>query len=306
MKLAVLGGGQLAAMMAQAGLPMGLEFIFLDPAADACAQRYGPLVVADWSEADQQPEIAAADRVTCDFENVPASVLESRAAEQIVRPGPRAFEMAQDRLIEKQLLASLGIPLAPFAAVSTRPELLTALGQVAYPAVLKTRRLGYDGKGQAVLEGLEDLEPAWAELGGQSLVLEGWVDFDHECALTAVRSAEGEIRFYPPSWTFHCGGILRLALAPAPIAAERVAEAEGMLSRLMNELDYVGCLTLELFATDDGLLANEFAPRVHNSAHWTIEGTVTSQFENHVRAVAGLPLGDTQARGYSLMLNWIG
>jgi 5-(carboxyamino)imidazole ribonucleotide synthase len=306
MRVAILGGGQLAAMMADAGLSMGLDFVFLDPAADACARRFGPLITADWTQADSIDEVLAADRVTCDFENVPARVLEALDQRGKVRPAARAFAAAQDRLVEKQLLDSLGIALAPFAPVASRPELLAALDRIGFPAVLKTRRLGYDGKGQYVLHGPEDLEPAWAALEGHDLVLEGWVDFDHECALTAVRSAAGELRFYPPSWTFHSGGILRLAMGPAALAEERVRQAESMVERLMTHLDYVGCLTLELFVTEDGLLANEFAPRVHNSAHWTIEGARTSQFENHLRAVCDLPLGCTAARGHALMLNWIG
>jgi len=306
MKIAILGGGQLAAMMADAGLSMGLDFVFLDPAADACAQRYGPLITADWGQADSIEQVLAADRVTCDFENVPARVLEALDQRGKVRPAARAFAAAQDRLVEKQLLESLGIALAPFAPVASRPDLLSALDRIGFPAVLKTRRFGYDGKGQYVLRSIEDLEPAWSSLEGQDLVLEGWVDFSHECALTAVRSSHGEIRFYPPSWTLHDEGILRLALGPAPVTTGLTRQAESMVEGLLNDLDYVGCLTLELFVTESGLLANEFAPRVHNSAHWTIEGAYTSQFENHLRAVCDLPLGRTEARGHALMLNWIG
>jgi len=305
MRVAILGAGQLAAMMAEAGLPMGLDFVFLDPAKDACAKRYAPLLVAAWDEARNCEQVLGSDRITCDFENVPAPILESLNHGGIVRPDPKAFASAQDRLVEKNLLESLGIELSPFAPVSSRPELLEALDRIGYPSVLKTRRLGYDGKGQYVLSSAEDLEPAWAALEGHDLVLEGWVDFLHECSLTAVRSCSGDIRFYPPSWTFHSGGILRLAMAPAPMPSAQIERAEAMVERLMNSLDYVGCLTLELFVTEAGLLANEFAPRVHNSAHWTIEGARTSQFENHLRAVCDLPLGQTQARGQSLMLNWI-
>lgn len=306
MKVAILGGGQLAAMMAESGLPMGLDFVFLDPARDACAGRYGQLIVADWTEAAGAAEVLECDCITCDFENVPANILESLAHGRIVRPDPTAFASAQDRLVEKQLLESLDIPLSPFAPVSSRPELLEALDRIGYPAVLKTRRLGYDGKGQYVLHGKEDLEPAWSALEGQDLVLEGWVDFVHECAVTAVRSASGEIRFYPTSWTFHSGGILRLARAPASMSQALTDRAQGMVERLMTGLNYAGCLTLELFVTDRGVLANEFAPRVHNSAHWTIEAACTSQFENHLRAVCDLPLGQTDARGHALMLNWVG
>lgn len=305
MRIGILGGGQLAAMMAGAGLPLGLEFVFFDPLADACARRYGELRVGDWASA-AGGLLDDCDRLTCDFENVPATVLEQLAAGRPVRPGAQALATAQDRLIEKRLLRELDIAVPEFFAVDRRPDLLAALEQIGLPAVLKTRRLGYDGRGQAVLRCREDLEPAWARLGGQALIVEQWVDFRHECAQTAVRAADGAIRFYPPSWTVHENGILKLALAPAPIEPALVEAARSMIERLMVRLDYVGCLTLELFATDAGLLANEFAPRVHNSAHWTIEGACTSQFENHLRAVVDWPLGDPAARGQALMINWIG
>jgi 5-(carboxyamino)imidazole ribonucleotide synthase len=306
MKVGILGGGQLARMMAQAGIPLGMDFVFLDPASDACAGALGQLLVADWADAPEQSALLACERLTADFENVPAAVLEALSSQTIVRPGPKAFEAGQDRLVEKKLFQSLDIPVADFAAVSSRPELLEAIDRVGLPAVLKTRRLGYDGKGQFVLRSQEDLEPAWSALGGHDLILEGWVPFRHECALTAVRSASGEVAFYPLSWTVHREGILKLALAPAPVSEVLVERARAMVGRLMTQLDYVGCLTLELFATADGLLANEFAPRVHNSAHWTIEGSVTSQFENQLRVVCDLPLGATDMRGQVLMLNWIG
>ncbi|MFU8831159.1 MAG: 5-(carboxyamino)imidazole ribonucleotide synthase [Wenzhouxiangella sp.] len=306
MRVGILGGGQLARMMAAAGIPLGLDFVFLDPAEDACARRYGELLVANWEEAPDRADFKSCERVTCDFENVPADVLVRLASQTTVRPGPEAFASAQDRLVEKTLFEQLGIPVPPFATVSTRPQLLSAIERIGLPAVLKTRRLGYDGKGQAVLRTMEDLEPAWAGLGGRDLILEGWVRYSHECAITAVRSAAGELVFYPLSWTVHDQGILKLASAPAPVDESVSDSARTMVRRLMEQLDYVGCLTLELFVTDSGLLANEFAPRVHNSAHWTIEGSVTSQFENHLRAVCDLPLGDTAMRGHALMLNWIG
>ncbi len=306
MRIGILGGGQLARMMVAAGIELGLDFIVLDPASDACAGQLAPLIIGDWASASEQPELLACDRITCDFENVPAAVLESLAAAVTVRPGPMAFEAAQDRLVEKSLLRQLAIPVPDFAPVSSRPELLAAIERIGLPAVLKTRRLGYDGKGQAVLRSQEDLEPAWQALGEHELILEAWVPYRHECALTAVRCAGGEIRFYPLSWTVHDQGILRLARAPAPVDPALVDEARSHVRLLMDHLDYVGCLTLELFVGEFGLLANEFAPRVHNSAHWTIEGSLTSQFENHLRAVADLPLGDTGMRGQTLMFNWIG
>ncbi len=306
LKVGVLGGGQLARMLGAAGVPLGLEFVFLDPSPEACARRYGELIVSDWPSAVEQDALLACDRLTCDFENVPAEVLEALAAVRPVRPGPQAFASAQDRLVEKRLLTELGIPVPGFAAVSSRSELQAAVAELGLPAVLKTRRMGYDGKGQFVLRTTEDMELAWRQLGDQPLLLESWVPFQHECAISAVRSAAGEIRHYPLSWTLHDGGILALALAPSAVPDSLEHQARELVSRLLEALDYVGCLTLELFATQDGLLANEFAPRVHNSAHWTIEGAVTSQFENHLRAVCDWPLGDTALRGPVLMLNWVG
>jgi 5-(carboxyamino)imidazole ribonucleotide synthase len=306
MKIGVLGGGQLARMLAHAGIPLGMEFVFLDPSADACAGRLGQLLVADWSEGPAQEALLACDRITCDFENVPASVLETLAEKVPVRPGPAAFAAGQDRLAEKTLFQTLDIPVPAFAAVSSRPDLLAAVEEIGLPAVLKTRRLGYDGKGQFVLRDREDLEPAWAALGGKELIVEAWVPFEHECAITAVRSTDGQVLCYPLSWTVHDQGILKLARAPAGTDTSLESTARELVERLVEKLDYIGCLTLELFATREGLKANEFAPRVHNSAHWTIEGSVTSQFENHLRAIADLPLGSTDMRGHVLMFNWIG
>lgn len=306
MKVGILGGGQLARMMAAAGRPMGLDFVVLDPAEGVCAGGYAEHVRADWAQAQDSAALASCDVITCDFENVPAEVLAALAERGPVFPPPAAFAAGQDRLDEKRLLQSLDIPLPDFAAVNSRTDLLEAVERLGFPCVLKTCRLGYDGKGQAVLRQQEDLELAWQRLGEQPLVLEAWVPFSHECALTAVRDQHGEIRHYAPSWTVHDQGILSLAFAPAPLSDDLLADGRAMVARLLEHFDYVGALTLEMFVTDQGLLANEFAPRPHNSAHWTIEGAVCSQFENHVRAVCGLPLGDTQSRGVSLMFNWIG
>jgi 5-(carboxyamino)imidazole ribonucleotide synthase len=293
-------------MMAEAGGPLGLSFSFLDPAADACAGALGRLHVGPWDDSSGLQALADCDRVTADFENVPAEVLARLAQQVTVRPPARAFAAGQDRLEEKQLLSGLGIPVAPVAAVQTRPELLAAVEQIGLPAVLKTRRLGYDGKGQAVLRSHEDLEPAWQRLGGRALILEGWVDFEFECAQTAVRSAGGEVRCYPLTRTVHSDGILRLAAAPASVSEALAEQARDAVTTLLEALDYVGCLTLEMFALGSELIANEYAPRPHNSAHWTIEAAVTSQFENHLRAVCDLPLGSTAARGVALMFNWLG
>ncbi len=306
MNVGILGGGQLARMLAGAGIPLGLNFTIVDPKADACAGALGRLVTADWEDDAAIEALAGCDRVTCDFENVPAAVLEALGQRTTVHPAARALAAGQDRLVEKRMFESLDIPVPPFAPVSSRPELLEALERIGYPAVLKTRRMGYDGKGQAVLRTVEDLEPAWQALGDHDLILEGFVPFDFECAITVVRSATGALSCYPLSRTVHQDGILRLAMAPAPGTDKLQARAERLGRTLAEHLDYVGCLTLELFAADGRLLANEFAPRVHNSAHWTIEGAQVSQFENHLRAVCGWPLGETAARGRSLMINWIG
>lgn len=305
MRVGILGGGQLARMLALAGIPAGLEFVIVDPKADACAGGLGEHVVGGFDDRDALDRLKSCDRVTCDFENVPADSLEYLHGAVEVRPNAGALAAAQDRLTEKHLFVELGLDTPAFAPVSSRPELAAAVEQVGLPAVLKTRRLGYDGKGQAVLRDGEDLEGAWQRLGGRELLLEAWVDFDCECAVTAVRAADGEIRVYPLTRTVHRNGILALAAAPLD-APELTRAAAHAVSRLLEKLDYIGCLSLELFVRNGELLANEFAPRVHNSAHWTIEGTASSQFDNHLRAVCDRPLGAVAARGRSLMVNFIG
>ena len=307
MKVGVLGGGQLARMLAEAGHPMGLSFRVVDPKPGASASQVAEQVVADYDGDTARAALVGCNVVTCDFENVPAGALEVLAERVPVRPSAAALAAAQDRFTEKSRFQSLDMATPDFAAVDSRPDLLAAIDRIGLPAVLKTRTMGYDGKGQAVLRDREDLEAAWQDLGGRPLILEQWIDFDHECSITVVRGTDGRKRFYPLSRTWHADGILRLAVAPCPQAGRLQAEAERMAGRLADDLDYVGCLTLELFATGDELRANEFAPRAHNSAHWTIEGARCSQFENHLRAVCGLPLGDPGLRGEtSVLFNFIG
>ncbi|MDX1381522.1 MAG: 5-(carboxyamino)imidazole ribonucleotide synthase, partial [Xanthomonadales bacterium] len=220
-------------------------------------------------------------------------------------PGPRALAAGQDRLAEKDLVARLGARLAPYSGVHSRTDLLEALDRVGYPAVLKTRRFGYDGKGQAILRDAEDLERAWQRLGGSPLVLEAFVPFEAECSLCGVRGRDGATRFWPLTRNVHEEGILALSV-PGTFDEQLQGEAERIMTRLMDELDYVGVLTIEFFLADGELLVNEFAPRVHNSGHWTIDGAEHSQFENHLRAIAGMPLGSTGMTRPSLMFNWIG
>jgi len=305
MNVGILGGGQLARMLVEAGTPLGLEFLIVDPKADACAAGMGRFMHTDYADHGALECLAACDRVTCDFENVPADALAAIEDRVAVRPSAAALAAAQDRLIEKERFTRLGMATPGYVEVNSRTDLQAAVETLGLPAVVKTRRMGYDGKGQMVLRDAEDLELAWRKLGEYPLIAEQWVAFDHECSITAVRSSDGELRCWPVSRTWHREGILRLA-ASVPVTPSMQEAAATLVRRLAEDLAYVGCLTLELFVHGDRLLANEFAPRVHNSAHWTIEGAVCSQFENHLRAVCGLPLGATEARGASALVNFIG
>jgi 5-(carboxyamino)imidazole ribonucleotide synthase len=295
-------------MLALAGYPLGLRFRFLDPSAEASAGQLAEQMVGDYDDPAALERFAEGlDVVTYEFENVPvetARVLLERVA---VHPPPAALEVAQDRLAEKSFFRDHGIPTALFLPVDTREELSKALRTLGTPAVLKTRRFGYDGKGQVVIGSGTDIEAAWVALGGRPLILEGFVQFDRELSVLAVRGRDGEMAFYPLVENHHREGILRLSIAPAPhVTEEMQATAEGYARRVMEALDYVGVLAIELFEVQGELLANEMAPRVHNSGHWTIEGAETSQFENHMRAILGMPLGSTAPRGHSAMLNIIG
>jgi 5-(carboxyamino)imidazole ribonucleotide synthase len=303
----VLGGGQLGRMLALAGIPLGLDFVFLDPSPEAPARGLGRHLVAPYDDpAALDALAAAADVITYEFENVPGPVAERLAAERPVRPPPGALAAAQDRLAEKRLFARLGIATAAYEAVSSADEARAAAERLGGPGLLKTRRLGYDGKGQARVERPADAAEALAALGGRPCLLEALVPFDREVSAIAVRGADGDARTYPLCENRHRDGILRRSVAPAVDARGIATAAADTIRTVMRALDYVGVLAIEFFQVGDALLANELAPRVHNSGHWSIEGAETSQFENHVRAVAGLPLGSTDARGHSLMLNVIG
>ena len=309
--LGILGGGQLARMLAIAGAPLGVQTLVVDGAADACAGQVAPLVVADWHDQAALAEFARkVDVVTFDFENVPADTAHWLAERVPVFPNPKALATAQDRLAEKTLFRECGLATPEFVPVDTRAELDRALAVTGAPAILKTRRLGYDGKGQFRLRSRDDADAAWAALGAQAqahgLILEAFVPFERELSVLAVRGRDGEFRTWPLTRNWHTNGVLSLSLAPAPDIDALQPRAAAFACTLAERLDYVGVFALELFVKDGELLGNEMAPRVHNSGLWTIEGAHTSQFENHVRAVLGLPLGDTGARGASLMFNWIG
>ncbi|MBD8873088.1 5-(carboxyamino)imidazole ribonucleotide synthase [Rhodanobacter sp. DHB23] len=309
--LGILGGGQLARMLALAAAPLGVNSLVVDSAADACAGQVAPLVRADWTDYAALEEFARkVDVVTFDFENVPAETAQWLAGRVAVFPNPRALAVAQDRLAEKTLFRECGLATPEFMAVGDRAGLDRALAAVGAPAILKTRRLGYDGKGQFRLKSLADADAAWAALGAQAekhgLILEAFVPFQRELSVLAVRGRDGDFRTWPLTRNWHVDGVLSMSLAPAPDIDALQPRATALARTLAERLDYVGVFALELFVKDGELLGNEMAPRVHNSGHWTIEGAHTSQFENHVRAVLGLPLGDTGARGQSAMFNWIG
>lgn len=305
MIVGVLGAGQLARMIALAGKPLGLDFIFLDPSADACANKLGEHLHGDYNDPNLLAQLAEkADVVTYEFENVPAEVAEFLSSHTQVHPSAKALAVAQDRLIEKTFFHDINIPTPNYAAVDSLESLKLAMTTIGYPAILKSRTQGYDGKGQSLLKSMHDLKPAWELLQGVPAVVEAFVPFSREVSIIAVRSVSGEVVFYPLSENLHRGGILRVSECRADDAMQ--LQAESYVSRLLEALDYVGVLALELFEVNGQLVANEFAPRVHNSGHWTIEGAETSQFENHLRAILDLPLGATTPVGNAAMVNFIG
>ncbi|MGH8031689.1 MAG: 5-(carboxyamino)imidazole ribonucleotide synthase [Luteimonas sp.] len=381
----ILGGGQLARMLALAGAPLGLRFLVMDTVADACAGQFAPLLVGDYRDTAALAEFASRiDVATFDFENVPAESAQWLSARVPVFPNPGALAIAQDRLAEKTLFRELGIPVPAFADIATRAQLDAAIAEIGVPCILKTRRLGYDGKGQFRIKepgfgygewgmgtaqtqtqfandaksakGTQELvhrtvdvdataaqtpdnllplslrpsrhsrtvsasassraaspantDAAWHALGPQvatvGLILEAFVPFERELSVVAARGRDGQFQAWSLTENWHVDGVLSASLSPARVDDALNATAFDYARRLADRLDYTGVFALELFCRDGQLLANELAPRVHNSGHWTIEGAETSQFENHLRAVLGLPLGATRGVGHACMLNWIG
>jgi len=306
--IGILGGGQLGYMLALAGYPLGLHFRFLDPSPEAPVGRIAQRVTADYTDQAALEKFSSGlELVTYEFENVPVEAANFLAERVPVYPPPAALEAAQDRLAEKGLFRKLGIATTEFTPVSNPGELHAAVKTLGLPAVLKTSRMGYDGKGQWILRTAEDVVKAKSELPPVKMILERFVTFTRELSVLAVRSRNGETAIYPLVENHHRNGILRLSLAPAPrLDVEIQRPAERAAQRILESLKYVGVLAIEFFEHQGELLANEMAPRVHNSVHWTIEGAVTSQFENHLRAVLGLPLGSTGPAGHCAMLNLIG
>ncbi len=306
MKIGILGGGQLGRMIALAGYPLGLRFRFLDPSAQAPA--VADLIPASYDDQQALRRFAEhLDIVTYEFENVPLQAVRFLAERVRVSPPPQALEVSQDRLHEKTFFRKLGIPTPQFAPIDSETDMKHALESIGLPAVLKTRRFGYDGKGQSIIREPSDLAPAWDAVGRVPSILEEFIVFERELSILAVRSSTGAIAFYSVVENHHRDGILRVSFAPAPhLTPESQAQAEGYATKALEALDYVGLLTLEFFQRQGELCANEMAPRVHNSGHWTIEGAITSQFENHLRAILGWPLGATDTVGSCAMLNLIG
>jgi 5-(carboxyamino)imidazole ribonucleotide synthase len=293
-------------MMALAGYPLGLKCLFLDRSGDAPGAQVAPIVLGELEDAARLAELAArSDVVTFDWENIAEAALAPLEKLSVIRPPRAALAVSQDRLEEKALFTALKIPVAAHAAVDSLDDLRRAARKFGARGILKTRRLGYDGKGQVVIRRAEDIEAAWGRMGGMDLIYERLQAFSREVSIIGARSAAGDIVYYPLSANTHSDGVLRYSVAPFRNAVlERTARR--YLKRMMDHLRYVGVLTIEFFVVDGKLVANEMAPRVHNSGHWTIEGCVTSQFENHLRAICDLPLGSTRPLGHAAMINFLG
>jgi 5-(carboxyamino)imidazole ribonucleotide synthase len=302
----VIGAGQLGRMLGLAGYPLGIECTFLDRSNAAPAAQVAPILTGELEDAAQLAVLAGrSDVVTFDWENISGHALAPLEKLTRVRPPRAALEVSQDRLTEKALFSKLRIPVAAHAAVDSKQQLLRAAARLGLPGVLKTRRMGYDGKGQFVVNDPPQLDAAWDAIGGPGLIYEKFQAFSRELSIVGARSATGQVVFYPLSANVHGGGILHYSIAPY---SNRLLErsAQTYLKRVMTALAYVGVLTIEFFVVKGRLIANEMAPRVHNSGHWTIEGCVTSQFENHLRAICDLPLGSTRALGHTAMINFLG
>jgi 5-(carboxyamino)imidazole ribonucleotide synthase len=313
MMIGILGGGQLGRMLALAGIPLGMRFRFLDPDPDCPARGLGEFIHAPYDdEKALEKLVKGVSVVTYEFENVPAAVARWLTEHTSVHPPESALATAQDRIAEKALFTSLDIPTPPHRAVDTIDDLKQAVATLGIPCVLKTRRLGYDGKGQAVIRADSDITRAWTAVGGArakqaNLILEAFIPFQRELSMIGVRARDGATAFYPPIENIHASGILARSTCPTPQGRSVSGALQQAVGAIMQKLNYVGVLTVEFFDLGNGeILANEMAPRVHNSGHWTIEGAECSQFENHLRAIANLPLGSTTVRGQSIMLNIIG
>lgn len=306
--IGILGGGQLGRMLSVAASRLGYKSHIFEPGANPPAGQVADQVTTAAYE-DEAALLAFAqsvDVITYEFENIPTSALDILEAHRPIRPGREALRVSQDRITEKEFLSDLGLQVAPFAAVQTAEELDTALANIGTPSIIKTRRFGYDGKGQARLNSDADADAALADMAGSPSVLEGFVTFSHEVSVIAARGITGEVACFDPGENVHVGGILRTTTVPANLPGSMRMDAVLIASKILNALDYVGVMGVELFVTPQGLIVNEIAPRVHNSGHWTQNGCAIDQFEQHIRAVVGLPLGDGKRHSDVVMENLIG
>ncbi|KMW60167.1 Phosphoribosylaminoimidazole carboxylase ATPase subunit [Candidatus Rhodobacter oscarellae] len=306
--IGILGGGQLGRMLAVAASRLGYKAHIFEPGSDCPAGQVAHAVTtAGYEDLDALAGFAASvDVVTYEFENIPTAALDALEAVRPIHPGRKALATSQDRLVEKGFLSGLGLAVAPFADITGEADLRSAMAEIGPKAILKTRRFGYDGKGQQRLDADSDLSQASAELRGSPAILEGFVAFSHEVSVIAARGLTGEVAAFDPGENLHREGILRTTTVPARLSAAQRTDAVLLASRILTELDYVGVMGVELFVTPQGLVVNEIAPRVHNSGHWTQAGCAVDQFEQHIRAIAGLPLGDGKRHADVVMENLIG
>jgi len=306
--IGILGGGQLGRMLSVAAARLGLRCHIFEPGANPPAGDVAHAVTtAGYDDEDALRAFAQnVDVITYEFENIPTSALDILEKIKPVRPGRKALRVSQDRLVEKAFLSDLGLQTAPFAGVDDAEDLFEAMAEIGLPAILKTRRLGYDGKGQARITTRDDAEAALADMAGQPAILEGFIAFSHEVSVIAARGETGDIACFDPGENVHRDGILRTTTVPARLSSAQRTDAVLLAAKILNKLRYVGVMGVELFVTDTGLIVNEIAPRVHNSGHWTQQGCAIDQFEQHIRAVAGWPLGDGTRYADVVMENLIG
>ncbi|GAA6163896.1 5-(carboxyamino)imidazole ribonucleotide synthase [Pelagimonas sp. KU-00592-HH] len=306
--IGILGGGQLGRMLSVAASRLGYKCHVFEPGMNPPASHVADAVTrAPYDDTESLMAFAdSVDVITYEFENIPTAALDALEAHKPIRPGREALRVSQDRLVEKEFLQGLGLKTAPFAAVDTLDDLKAAIDTIGMPAILKTRRFGYDGKGQARIKTVDDIEQAFADMAGAPAILEGFVDFSHEVSVIAARGLSGDVACFDPGENVHRDGILHTTTVPATLSASQRMDAVLLAARILNELQYVGVMGVELFVTPQGLIVNEIAPRVHNSGHWTQNGCAIDQFEQHIRAVTGLPLGDGQRHNDVVMLNLIG
>lgn len=306
--IGILGGGQLGRMLSVAASRLGYKTHIFEPAANPPAADVAHAVTtAGYGDIAALKAFAkSVDVITYEFENIPTAALDALEALRPIRPNRRALAISQDRILEKDFLTGLGLTCAPYAAVDSLADLESAIAQIGAPAILKTTRLGYDGKGQARVKTPEDASDAHAAMNGAPSVLEGFIDFTHEVSVIAARGLDGSVACYDPGQNVHRDGILHTTTLPARLSPSMRSDAILLAARILNALDYVGVMGVELFVTPKGLIVNEIAPRVHNSGHWTQNGCAVDQFEQHIRAVAGLPLGDGARHSDVVMENLIG